>query len=197
MRVSASLIPLAVLGALSACATVDDSVDVTRFHLDQPAARGQVYLEPVVSTRAGTLEFQTYSAIVADAMRTSGFSVTDNRDRAELVGSVDYAQDTRENIAARSPVSVGIGGGTGGRSGGIGLGTSFGLGGGASEVVTTLLELRLTRTSDDTTIWEGRATQDAKAGTPEADLRTALPVLATRLLRDYPGQSGETVTYRD
>lgn len=189
---------LALLSALGACASVDQGVDVTRFHLDQPAARGTVYLEPAAPDMDGTLEFRTYADIVAAELRETGFTISDDREAAELVAVMEVAQDTREGLQERSPVSIGVGGGSWGSNVGVGLGTTFGLGGGGSgDIVTNLLALRLIRLSDETVIWEGRATNEVKAEAEGATLAAALPELADKLLRDYPGPSGETVTYTD
>ena len=57
--------------------------------------------------------------------------------------------------------------------------------------------MRLVRTSDETSVWEGRATAEAPDGSERAALGTLMPSLAADLLRDFPGPSGETVTYRD
>lgn len=198
MTMKSVLLPLAALSALAACSTTNSGVDVTRFHLEQPVARGSVFLEPANPDRAGSLEFRTYADAVAAELRDIGFTVASTRDAAELIGTMDYMQATRQAIAERSPVSVGIGGGTFGSGLGVGLGTMFGLGGGKSgDIVTNMLELRLKRESDETTIWEGRATSEAREGDAQASLSADIRVLADRLLRDYPGQSGETVTYED
>ncbi|MBZ6377980.1 MULTISPECIES: DUF4136 domain-containing protein [Pacificimonas] len=189
-------LPLILCAALAACSTYDPGIDVTRFHLEQPVARGAVFLEPAMPDQAGTLEFRTYADIVAAELRETGFTIVDDRDDAELLGVVDVAQASREALAQRSPVSIGVGGGTGGGNVGVGVGTTFGLGGGKSgEIVETLLALRLTRMSDESVIWEGRATTEAESGADRASAVAALPALADALLRDYPGMSGETVTY--
>ena len=192
-------LPAVLLGALGACSTgYDSGVDVTRFHLDQPAARGMVFIEPQVPEQAGTLEFQAVSAPIAQVLQTTGFTITPDRDKAELIASVDFSQTTREAAQQRSPVTVGVGGGTGGRNVGIGGGVSFPLGSAKpNEIVTNLLQVRLMRTSDESTIWEGRASDDVRFGQPGSSLADSVPQLAASLFRDYPGQSGETVTYRD
>ncbi len=184
---------LAACALLAGCATYDSGVDVTRFHLEQPAARGTVFLEPAMLEDVGTLEFRTYASVVAAELRETGFDVTSDRMAAELLGTIDIAQASREALARRSPVTVGVGGGTGGRGGGIGIGTTFGLGGsGNDEVTETMLALRLLRLSDESVIWEGRAITESGDDTSVADV---LPDLADALLRDYPGESGQTVTY--
>lgn len=187
----------ALLMALGACTSIDQGIDVTRFHLDQPAARGTVYLEPASEEMQGSLEFRTYADIMAAELRETGFTIAADRENAELLAVMSVAQDTREGLEERSPISVGVGGGSWGSSVGVGLGTTFGLGGGGSgDVVTTLLALRLMRLSDETVIWEGRATSEAKAESAPS-IAAELSDLADKLMRDYPGPSGQTITYRD
>ena len=197
MRAPKFLLPLGALAVLAGCATTSDDVDVTRFHVAEPAASGRVLLQPLDPQEAGTLEFRTYAEIVAGALERNGFEVVNDRSQANLIGLFDYDRVTREALAERSPVSVGVGGGTFGGNVGVGLGTSFGLGGKKGDIVTNLLELRLIRAADDQVVWEGRATSEARESEAEASPAAALPRLAAGLLRDYPGPSGETVTYKN
>lgn len=179
----------------AACATSDRfAADVTRFHLNQPIARGAVFVTPLNPADAPSLEFRTYSAAVAEQLRAAGFSPVQSGAQAELVAVLDYGQTTREGLAQRSPISIGIGGGTFGRNIGVGLGTTFGLGKGRSnDVAINMLALQLKRRSDQSVVWEGRAISEARAGSANAALGTAIPQLARALLNGYPGPSGRTV----
>jgi hypothetical protein len=110
---------------------------------------------------------------------------------------VDVQQGSRAALAQRSPVSIGIGGSTGGWRSGIGGGVSFGLGGGGSrEIVGTRLEVSLRRRSDQSVFWEGRAETEARAGMPQAHSQQAVERLAEALFRDFPGESGRTISVR-
>ncbi|MBV7255521.1 DUF4136 domain-containing protein [Pacificimonas sp. WHA3] len=191
-----AMLPVAALALLGACTAVPGGTDVTRFHSDAPQSRGTVYLEPVVADWADTLQFRQYAGAVAAELSAAGFTPVRDRDGADLIGAIDYAQNTREAIGGRSPVSIGVGGGTFGRRSGISLGTSLGLGGKPKDVKVSMLELRLSRASDGQPIWEGRAVTEAKEGSEAASLSAAIPALAADLLRDFPGPSGETVTYK-
>lgn len=188
---------LAVATALlaTACATSDRfAADVTRFHLNQPVARGTIVVQPMNPVDARSLEYRTYSAAVADQLRAAGFTPVSMLTQAELVAVVDYGQTTREGLARRSPVSIGIGGGTFGRNIGVGLGTTFGLGKGkSSDTNVNMLALQLKRRSDSSVVWEGRAISEARAGSANGDLGNAIPQLARALLTGYPGPSGRTV----
>ncbi len=192
------LLPLAALAALSACATGPSGTDVTRFHTSAPVSQGTVFLEPVVAERAGTLEFAQYRDAIAAELASAGFTPVRDRTGAALIGRIDYGQTMREGLPGRSPFSIGVGAGTGGRNVGVGLGTSIGLGKKKSnDIAVSTLELRLTRAADNAPVWEGRAVTEAGDDAPEAALSAAIPALARDLLRDFPGESGKTVTYRD
>lgn len=187
---------LAVSLVLGACASDRFGADVSRFHLGQPLARGTVYLEPADPSVAQGLEYRTYEAAVEERLRALGFTPVDTLAKAELVGVIGYGQTTREGLASRPPVTIGIGGGTFGGNVGVGLGGSFGVGGSrGNEVNVNALTLRLRRRSDNTTIWEGRAVAEAREGSEYAALSEAVPVLADALLSNFPGPSGETVRY--
>ncbi|MGB3722201.1 MAG: DUF4136 domain-containing protein [Pacificimonas sp.] len=191
-----ALLPLAALAALSACATGPGGTDVTRFHVNAPMSQGTVFLEPVREDRVGTLEFNQYRDAIAAELAAAGFTPVRTKTGADLVGRIDYGQTTREGLPGRSPVSVGVGGGTAGRNVGIGLGTVFGLGKKKNnDVAVSTLELRMVRTADNSPVWEGRAVTEAREETEEAALSAAIPALARDLLRDFPGESGETVRY--
>lgn len=193
-----ALAALVLTAALGACADNRFAAEVTRFHLDQPMSRGSVVLEPSEPRAAESLEFQQYAGFVAEELREEGFAIAPTRGGAELAAVIDYEQDSRRDIAARSPVSVGIGGGTVGNNVGVGVGTTFGLGGKRADTVNiNYLGVKLLRLSDETIIWEGRAVSEVREDRPDAALSTAIPKLAEALFREYPGPSGQTVTYKE
>ncbi|MBU3076876.1 DUF4136 domain-containing protein [Sphingomonas quercus] len=194
--------------ALSACATTGGGggslgpTQVTRFHLGQPIAPGDISIE----TRPGGLqagpEFNVYASIVAGELTRLGFRQSEDLTKAEQVAVLDVARGTRESALPRqrSGVSLGLGGGTGGyRGGGVGLGgsVSFPVGKARSNDVTlTMLSVQIKRRSDGTVIWEGRAQGEARAGTPAADPDAAVRHLAAVLFQGFPGESGRTITVK-
>lgn len=193
---SAKIHCIALLGLLSACADNRFAADVTRFHIAPPGARGSVFLEPPGSAPP-TLEYQNHAGAVASALRQAGFSIADSRAAADLFGTVSFEQASREAAAKRSPITIGIGGGTFGGNVGVGVGTSFGVGKKTDgEVNVNTLALQLKRKSDGTVMWEGRAVAEAAEGSRYGPLTAAVPALADALLRDFPGTSGQTVTYK-
>ena len=93
----------------------------------------------------------------------------------------------------RNPVSVGVGGSAGSYGSGVGLGVGIDLSGRSKWQVETTLAVRILRRSDNLVIWEGKASQTAKAGSPAAQPGIAASKLAAALFQDFPGVSGETI----
>ncbi|MFW2831023.1 DUF4136 domain-containing protein [Sphingomonas sp. ID0503] len=198
----AKIMGIAVVGALalSGCATSGGGggraapAQVTRFHLGQPIAPGNVMIEQRGQGAISPLEFKTYADAVAPELTRLGFTVTPTLTTSELVAVVDVRRGTREQMAQRSPLTVGLGGGSYGGGVGLGVGTSFGVGkkrGGT--IVVTELSVQLKRRSEGTVIWEGRASTEATAGAPGSEPGPAVAYLANVLFRDFPGESGRTI----
>ena len=117
--------------------------------------------------------------------------------KSELVAVIDVSRGTRAMLDEGSPFSIGIGGGTFGRHVGVGGGVTFPVGKSrTSEIIGTQLAVQIKRRSDGTVIWEGRAVSEARSGTPYADPGAAVQRLATALFRDFPGETGRTITVK-
>lgn len=193
---------LGALALLAACATPRPDTRVTRFHLNQPIAPGQIAIEPRDPRQVGGLEFAANAGVVAAELTRLGFRVAPGVATSELVAVVDVTRTTRESGVEPPPVSVGlgVGGGTGGfrRSGvGLGGGISFPVGKAKSRYVTmTEMKVLLKRRSDGTAIWEGTAQQAARSDAATADATTAVRALAAALFQGFPGESGRTVTVK-
>ena len=194
MRIPSIAAPLALAALLAGCAASIPPVEITRFHLNQPIASGTVRIEPL--TRGGeSLEFRTYAAAVGSAMARAGFASADGDAQPAYIAAIEVTRDVREALRKRSPVTIGIGGGTGGYGSGVGLGASFGIGGSrAPETAIVQLSVRLMKRSDRSVIWEGRAKTQAAANSPAAQPGLAAEKLADALFRDFPGESGRTIT---
>ena len=193
---------IALASALTGCATGSRTgaispPEVTRFHLGQPIARGQIAVEPFDAADANSIEFRSYAGSVARELSRLGWTVVNTVGRSEQVALIDVQQGSRAMLASRPPVSIGVGAGTGGWRSGVGGGISFGLGGGGSrELIGTMLEVRIKRRSDGTVFWEGRATMEARVGTADSDRVVAVDQLARALFQDFPGESGRTIRAR-
>lgn len=180
---------------LAGCATsqsmgVQRGASVTRFHLGQPIARGQIAVESTDPQFAAPIERE---------LARLGWSVVSGNARSEQVAVVRVDQGSRERMRSRPAVSIGIGGGSFGRGGGVGVGVGGSIPIGerrSGEVVVTELGVRIQRRSDATVAWEGRAQLEAAAHTPLSDARAAADRLAIALFQDFPGESGRTIRIR-
>jgi hypothetical protein len=180
---------------------VSSGTSVTRFHLGQPIARGEIVVEAANTADQNSLEFAQISAPVERELTRLGWTVMRGNARSEQVALVHLDQTAHES-ARRSGLSIGVGGGGGsfGRRGGGGVGVGVGgtipIGSRANEVVASQLSVRIQRRSDATVAWEGRAETEARGGTPPATKGGAADRLAAALFRDFPGESGRTIRVR-
>ena len=115
---------------------------------------------------------------------------------SQYVVKMDVQRNVQSPMAARSPVSVGVGGSTGSYGSGLGVGIGINLSGPPKPVVTTTLNVQVRRRADDQAVWEGRAITQAKDGTPAAQPGVAAAKLAAALFTGYPGKSGESITVK-
>jgi hypothetical protein len=190
MRVFAMILPVVLAG----CTATIPPVEVTRFHLGAPIPAGNVSIVPVAGGDSQALEFRTYAAAVARELARLGYSEAATA-QTPLIAEVEFSRGTRTDFARRSPVTIGIGGGSYGGGLGVGIGTSFGVGGNKSrETVITRLSVRMKTRVDGKPVWEGRAETQAPANAPAAQPGLAADKLATALFKDFPGRSGETIT---
>jgi hypothetical protein len=186
MRIALATLPVLLVAG---CAATIPPAQVTRFHLNQPIAPGTFALEPGIME----LEASSYRAAVSAEFQKLGFR--ESGDGARYLVSVGSNRDEREAAPRRSPVTIGIGGGTGGYGGGVGLGASFGLGGNRSRIdVVTKISVRLVERASGATVWEGRAETVAPLNAPAAQPGLAAQKLAAALFRGFPGESGRTIS---
>lgn len=182
--------------AIAGCTTPTPPVSVTRFHLGQAIEKGTIFVEPAPGGDPKSLEFGAYAAAVTTELQRVGYVATDSLGNSLYVAVINVERGTRTGpIDGGSPVTIGIGGGTGGWGGGVGGGISFGLGKRRSnEVEMTQLSVVLKRRSDQQVMWEGRARMEARGGAPAAQANIAAGKLANALFRDFPGESGRTIS---
>ncbi|WP_313803304.1 hypothetical protein [Sphingobium sp.] len=185
---------------LSACATAVPPVEVTRFHIDNPARSGTIAVEEMAGNPDVGLEFRTYAAAVDQELQRVGFTPAGTAAKSEFVALTGFRRTFREPNSYGNngkPVSVGVGGavGSGGYSG-LGLGIGINLSGKPKGQVITELQVQIRRRADSTTIWEGRAQTQAREGTPASQPGLAARKLAAALIGGYPGESGRTITVK-
>jgi hypothetical protein len=191
--------PVATLGAaalLSACATTPrpSPVDVTRFHLGAPVQPGTTAIEPLSTNARVSPEYQSFADAVAAELARLGYAPGSAQGTSAYIAEVAFVRESRGFVRKRSPVTIGVGGGSFGGNVGVGGGASFGIGGGSVEIIATELRVQLRRRSDNSVVWEGRASAEAaEAGAPAG---ATAQRLAKALFRDFPGESGITITVK-
>jgi len=194
------LAPLAAAAiALTGCATTPYTgpVEVTRFLAPTAGALGQGSIAITFPDEVANLAAR---AAIAEAVRSEltrlGYTVVPEGVPADQTAAI---RTSREPIAAAplretGPVSVGVGGSTGGYGSGLGLGVGINLGGGREgPAANTTLAVRIARSGGET-LWEGRAEMATGVKSPYAQVTTAARTLAAGLFKDFPGGNGETVT---
>ena len=190
-----SLIALALAGiALAGCQTAPET-RVTRFHLNQPIARGDISVEPMNPSERGSPEFQTYANIVGAELARLGFREAPGLDKSEQVAVVQVDRSFFEG-PPRSSFSIGIGGGSFGRRSAIGGGVDVPIAGRPTQNVATRLMIQIKRRSDASTIWEGRAETAQRFGTPGSQPAEAVAKLAAAMFQGFPGESGRTINVK-
>lgn len=200
-KVTSLLMALAATGSLSGCAMdmgggVASGASVTRFHLGQPIARGEIRVEAGDPGELGSLELAALAAPIERELARLGWIVASGNARSEQVAIVRLRQGRRASSSG-SGLSIGIGGGSGGyRSGvGVGVGATIPVGG-SGPIVMSELSIRIQRRSDATVAWEGRASTEARETAALAESAAVADYLASALFRDFPGESGRTIRTR-
>lgn len=191
-------VSLVALG-LSGCVAPVGPVEVTRYSAPEIAQlqRGSIVVEPAPGGDAQGLEFDTYAAAVSRELARVGFA-QQPAGASDLVASVKVTRDVFRGDAARSPVSVGVGGSTGSYGSGVGVGVGINLNSliGNTQKVETTLSVMIRQRSTGKSVWEGKAVHVVAASSPLATTALAAPKLAEALFRDFPGRSGETITVK-
>jgi len=190
----ARFLPLITFSVLTACVVPTGPVEVTRFNRAAegvPYGTGSFSVALVgESVSDQSLAGSPYLTAVAREMQRIGYR--DNSGNSDVIAEVRFGA-TVIRPDRRAPVSVGVGGSTGGYGSGVGVSLGFDLGGGAAAQIQSSLAVRILRRSDQLVIWEGTAVQAAKAGSPAAQPGIAASKLAEVLFKDFPGVSGETI----
>ncbi len=196
-----TLLVLAAAAAIPAAAIAAPRVTVTRFHLAQVAPGGDIAIAPAQGGDVQSLEFQAYAAPVAAELTRLGYHVVGGP--APLVAAITVNHGLREGPPRSSGFSLGLGGFTGGggyRGGGgvgVGGGVSFPLGGSRpTQIIGTELGVQLRDSATGGAFWEGRASDEVRGGSRDASPDVETARLARALFRDFPGESGRTITVK-
>ncbi len=178
---------------LSACMTPTGPVDVTRFNKEGALlinSSGTYQGNFAIDTADQSLSLSPYNAAVSREMQRLGFDSGSGNTNYVISIAVDRYESERPK---NSNVSVGGGASTGSFGSGVGLGLGLNLSG-RKKRTHTELSVRITERISGDSIWEGRAIQSAKTGSPAAQEGIAAAKLANALFQGFPGTSGETIT---
>lgn len=183
---------------LASCATAPAPIEVTRFV--EPAAvaelgKGKVFVEAAPGTAGDTLALAPYKAAVAAELARLGYAESARAD-ARQVAQVTVDRYSIDPAGRRGPISVGVGGSTGSYGSGLGVGVGINLGGDNGARAGTLLKVSLRDAASGKPLWEGRADFRVKPGSALASNPANAQTVAAALFRDFPGNSGETITVK-
>lgn len=180
---------------LAACTTPSyySPVEVTRFvnadGIEFPpgpigvrAAPGQDPQDPA---------YAAYQTALTERLDAIGFQVAG--DAAPYTALIEVDRWIVEPGGERSPVTVGGGASVGSYGSGVGLGIGIDLSGREPDEIDTELAVSIRPSAGGDAIWEGRARFTASANSEYAELRNAAEHVVGALLKDFPGNSGETI----
>lgn len=194
MRAHPLLAALLLLSAASPALAAP--IEVTRFHTPETITalgKGAVVVTIAPGEDAGSLENGVWLAAVQRELAGLGFAAS-TPGAADAVAEVRIERQNRRDEARRSgPVSVGIGGSTGGWNSGVGLGVGFNLGGGARNDVSTRLSVVIRERTSGKALWEGRAENTERGKSREAGAEIAAARMTKALFALFPGTSGATI----
>ncbi len=192
-------LPIAIsvlcLAALAGCVAPVGPVEVTRFHVPELATlgRGAIAVEPAAGQDGASLEFRSYAAAVARQLVLLGYSEAPAGAATAQVAALRIERRSFRPAAARSPVSVGVGGSTGTYGSGVGVGIGLDLSGPPPEQVETELGVTIKQRASGRALWEGKASFAVRAASPLATTQLGAAKLAEALFGGFPGTSGETI----
>lgn len=201
-HLSATLLVAASL-ALGGCATAVPPVEVTRFHGNAvagwaPGTRYSVdtsaFGDASAAGSAPSLEWSSYRSAVEQQLQRQGLVAAAASERAPLRVRIGFDRSAQTSAVRRSPVSVGVGGSTGSYGSGVGLGIGINLGGGPKRMADLQLSVRIDDAATGQAVWEGRALTAVPVKAPAAQPSLAAAKLAEALFKDFPGESGRTIS---
>ena len=180
---------------LTACATAPGPVEVTRFVASERVAdlgEGTIFIESAPGEETDSLAMMPYKSAVAAELAELGYSET-QRSEASQIATVRIERYILAADGGRSPVSVGVGGRTGGYGSGVGVGIGINLGGGPRDQVGTELSVTIRDAPSGASLWEGRADFRVNDNSPLAQSEAGAQTLAAALFSEFPGNNGETI----
>lgn len=186
--------------ALGACAgPFTGPVEVTRFVSPDQSELGRGTISVKLADGApDDLARSGFVNAVSQELTRVGYTVVPQGSAAQQTATIRTNRVPIEGAGGpqRGPVSVGMGGQTGGFGSGVGMGLGINLGGGQrGPNVNTELAVRIDD-ANGRALWEGRSQIATAVKSPYSQAGLAARTLASGLFKDFPGGNGETVTIR-
>ncbi|QNE05873.1 DUF4136 domain-containing protein [Croceicoccus marinus] len=197
LRRPALVAALLASAMLAGCAPSMQPIEVTRFHAPTIAETGQ-YGSIAVQAAPGneeSLALAPYEQAVSAELAQVGFSPA-AAGSAARVAEVRVSRSSWQPGRDGSPVSVGVGGSTGGYGSGVGVGLGIDLSGPPAEQVSTQLSVVIRDRVTGQSVWEGRAEQVVDADSALAQPAASAQALADALFVDFPGENGESFSVK-
>lgn len=194
-----ALVPVAAALLLAGCVqSYVSPVSVTRFLGDSPAQLGQgpIAVRAAPGMPDNPLEFAPYAQAVSAELSRLGYQVVVGKD-APQVAELRISRLLEQPGRARNPVSVGVGGSTGGYYGsGVGAGIGIDLTRPPPDVTHTQIGVTIREAASERPLWEGRAEFAASSNSKFGTAPATAAKMAAALFAGFPGRSGETVVVR-
>jgi hypothetical protein len=206
-------LPLAAFLLAGCAATV--STQVTSFHQLSSGLQGQRFVILPTAEQQNSLEFNSYAALVREALVGKGLVDAAGARAADLGVVMTYSVSGR-NSGLRDGTGVygGFGAGSGGgfSMGGVGIGIGFPIGGGGGSDANAYvhnLKVEINRlnagaaaaapaatgtqeTSGAERVYEARATSEGPSASPAPIMRA----MVQAIFEDFPGENGRTRVVR-
>lgn len=188
---------LVIIGAiiLAACSSGIKN-NVTRFHKLPPPSGQTIEVIAMDPTLQQSIEFASYAQMIGHKLGTVGYNPpTGNATHyvAEIGYRIVPLQDAI--VENRSPVSVGVGMGSGGRrsgtSVGVGISTSFGSSNNTAQYISAL-SMNIIDLSTGERLYEGHVESINR----NQNLAQIMPIMIEALFQDFPGENGSSNTVK-
>ncbi len=187
--IAAVLIVASLLGGCAGATSL--STDVTRFH-QLPSQGGTVAIVAPDPRKSGTAAFNSFASQAASRLAQAGFHPATGAP-PDFIAQLDYFQQPVVGGSDDGPrMSIGIGGSNIGRHSGVGVGvgTSFELGGNRDQDAIRTVTLTIERRDNGARVFEGRA----QSRGPASDFAAAVPIMIDAIFSNFPGENGKTIT---
>ena len=188
---------------LAGCATapVDRPVEVLRYHVgNADIARGTIAIDPGPAAANGVaVDYRAYADAVQAELVANGYTLAAPGSAARYTASIGFNRGGRPAPDNKPRFSIGLGGGSFGRHGGIGGGVGVPVSGNrVREVIGTELSVRINESgaAGAGVLWEGRANTEADSRLEVSAPEVAARKLAHALFQGFPGESGRTITVK-